>query len=117
MNKRAPRIVFYRFPWNQPADIQYDGILGTGITSPPRGIVRDAIAALNVSSGRVLSIDVPSGLNHVTGETPGVCVAADYTLNLHMFKSGQLEEKAAPYIGELWSAETALGFTTFGDAR
>jgi hypothetical protein len=35
----------------------------------------------------------------------------DYDLHM-LSKSGQLEPQAKPYIiGELWSAETALGFT------
>jgi hydroxyethylthiazole kinase-like uncharacterized protein yjeF len=100
-----------------------DGILGTGIASPPRGVALQAIQAIGAASStslvggnnkvQVLAIDIPSGLNHVTGETPGVCVGATWTINLHMLKSGQLALQAKPYIGELWSAETALGFTSF----
>lgn len=94
-----------------------DGILGTGISSPPRGVSGDAIRAINAAAAagksRVLSIDVPSGLNHVTGEAPGDCVRATWTMNLHMLKSGQLEPNAGQYIGELWSAESGLGFRTF----
>jgi hydroxyethylthiazole kinase-like uncharacterized protein yjeF len=94
-----------------------DGILGTGIASPPRGVALQAIQAIGAASTRVqvcvLAIDIPSGLNHVTGEAPGECVGATWTINLHMLKSGQLARQAKPYIGELWSAETALGFTSF----
>ena len=100
-----------------------DGILGTGIASPPRGVALQAIQAINAASTslvggynnkvQVLAIDIPSGLNHVTGEAPGECVGATWTINLHMLKSGQLTSQAKPYIGELWSAETALGFTSF----
>jgi NAD(P)H-hydrate repair Nnr-like enzyme with NAD(P)H-hydrate epimerase domain len=100
-----------------------DGILGTGIASPPRGVALQAIQAIIAASTlssvsksnkvQVLAIDIPSGLNHVTGEAPGECIRATWTINLHMLKSGQLEPQAKPYIGELWSAETALGFTSF----
>ena len=95
--------------------ILIDGILGTGIADPPRGIARDAIRAVNDAKHAkgVVSIDIPSGLNHVTGETPGDCVKATWTLNLHMLKQGQLTEIAKPYVGELWSAESNLGFITF----
>jgi len=96
-----------------------EGVLGTGISDPPRGLSLTAITACNVASAeggaRILAIDLPSGLNHVTGEAPGECIRATWTLNLHMLKEGQLEETAVPYVGELWSAETALGFNTFGD--
>ena len=90
-----------------------DGVLGTGITSPPRGTAQEAIQALNASKGRVVAIDLPKGLNHVTGMAPGACVQATWTLNLHMLKSGPLQSVARPYEGELYSAETGLGFATF----
>jgi len=110
--KRRARDFEYIREWR---GVIVDGILGSGIQDPPRGVSADAIRACNDSCGQVLAIDLPSGLNHVTGETPGDCIKATWTLNLHMFKSGQLEQKASRFIGELWSAETALGFTTFGD--
>lgn len=94
--------------------ILVDGILGTGIDRPPRGVSGEAIELINQSSHKgVLSIDVPSGLNHITGMAPGACVRATWTINLHMLKSGQLEPTAKEFVGELWSAESALGFGTF----
>jgi NAD(P)H-hydrate repair Nnr-like enzyme with NAD(P)H-hydrate epimerase domain len=91
-----------------------DGILGTGIADPPRGVSAEAIRAVNdATSAKVLSIDIPSGLDHITGEAPGDCIKATWTLNLHMLKRGQLAHIAKPYIGELWSAESGLGFSTF----
>ncbi|CAB9518457.1 Bifunctional NAD(P)H-hydrate repair enzyme [Seminavis robusta] len=93
-----------------------DGILGTGITDPPRGISKQAIQAMNQAGNNakgILAIDIPSGLNHITGEAPGECIRAKWTLNLHMLKRGQLQEVARPYVGELYSAESGLGFSTF----
>jgi NAD(P)H-hydrate repair Nnr-like enzyme with NAD(P)H-hydrate epimerase domain len=94
-----------------------DGVLGTGIADPPRGVSKQAIEAMNANSSssgsQVLSIDIPSGLNHISGDAPGVCVQATWTLNLHMFKSGQLQPHAKQFVGELWSAETALSFIYF----
>jgi NAD(P)H-hydrate repair Nnr-like enzyme with NAD(P)H-hydrate epimerase domain len=99
-----------------------DGILGTGIASPPRGVALQAIQAIGFASTnlvdgnnkvQVLAIDIPSGLNHVTGEAPGECIGATWTINLHMLKIGQLASQAKASIRELWSAETALGFTSF----
>ncbi|KAL3906582.1 MAG: hypothetical protein SGARI_003940 [Bacillariaceae sp.] len=91
------------FPLDFPRIQQFqgvivDGILGTGISSPPRGVAKDAIQAINESQQKVLAIDIPSGLNHITGEAPGDCVKATWTLNLHMLKRGQLEEIAKPTV-------------------
>lgn len=95
-------------------DVIIDGVLGTGIDKPPRGAAKEAIEAMSKKQ-EIVSIDVPSGMNHITGSPPGECVMAKWTINLHMLKSGQLEDIAAPYIGELWSVESALGFVTFPD--
>lgn len=90
-----------------------DGMLGTGIASAPRGASLQAIMACNASKARILAIDMPSGINHVSGEAPGEAIKATWTINLHMLKSGQLAQESKQYIGELYSAETALGFHTF----
>jgi NAD(P)H-hydrate epimerase len=93
-----------------------DGLPGTGISDPVRGVTKDAIEAINAAASnatRIVSIDMPSGLNHVSGQAPRVAVKATHTLNLHMLKSGQVRAEAREYIGELWSAESHLGFTTF----
>lgn len=64
-----------------------DGVLVTGIDRPPNGAALVAIQAINQAKNGILSIDMPSGLNHITGETPGECVRASWTLNLHMLKA------------------------------
>lgn len=112
ISKRRMLDANYIRNWN---NVIVDGILGSGIQDPPQGVSASAIQACSDSNGRILSIDLPSGLNHVTGEAPGACIQATWTVNLHMFKSGQLQDVARLYIGQLWSAETALGFTTFGN--
>lgn len=91
-----------------------DGLLGTGITRPPAGAVADLIERVNSWGLPVLSCDIPSGLNHVTGEPYPPCVRATWTLNYHVVKSGQIAESARGHVGELWSAETDLSFTRFG---
>lgn len=100
---------------NTSGAVVVDGVLGTGIASPPRGAALEAINAINASGkfARVMAIDMPSGLNHITGEAPGACVEATWTVNLHMFKSGQLVKAARPYVGALWSVETGLSHTKF----
>eukprot|EP00040_Diaphanoeca_grandis_P010774 m.55208 g.55208 ORF g.55208 m.55208 type:complete len:236 (+) comp22034_c1_seq1:156-863(+) len=96
------------------AAIAIDGLLGTGISSSPRGTVAEVITLLNSFDVPVLSCDIPSGLDHVTGEPHEPCVRATWTLNYHVVKSGQIAKQAQSHIGELWTAETNLTFTRFG---
>lgn len=92
-----------------------DGLLGTGITQSPRGAIAETITEVNSWGGRVLSCDIPSGLDHLTGEPHPPCISATWTLNYHVVKSGQVADAARGHVGELWSAETNLTFTHFGE--
>ena len=96
--------------------IVVDGLLGTGISRPPQGNVRDLIGYINGSGRPVLALDVPSGLNHVTGEVLEPCIRATWTFNFHLLKSGQVTEGGRTVIGELWTADTDLTYTAWEEA-
>ena len=55
----------------------------------------------NAHAARVLALDVPSGLNATTGETPGVVVRADRTLTLALPKTGLRDVAGALYLGDI----------------
>lgn len=84
-------------------EIIVDGILGIGTSGPPRGPIAGAIHYINSISedNLIVSIDVPSGLDADTGETPGEAVIADVTATIGMPKIGMLTQQAIPYIGTL----------------
>src|SRR5207237_1158578 len=70
-----------------------DGLLGTGASGAPRGDIAAAIDLINAMRARgaaVVSLDVPSGLDSTTGETPGAVVTADLTLTFATIKRGHL---------------------------
>lgn len=68
------------------AEVAVDAMLGIGVKGEPREPVASAIDLLNASGVRVVSVDVPSGLDPDTGEGHGV--AADLVLSLHAPKTG-----------------------------
>jgi ADP-dependent NAD(P)H-hydrate dehydratase / NAD(P)H-hydrate epimerase len=68
------------------ADLCVDALLGTGLRSAPRPPDAGAITALE--GARVLSVDVPSGLDASTGEAHDPCVRAEVTCTLTAVKSG-----------------------------
>jgi len=65
-----------------------DGILGTGIKGKLREKVRKAIEVMNKSNALKIAIDVPSGMNPLTGEIPDIAVKPQYTVTFHKVKSG-----------------------------
>jgi len=75
------------------AEIIIDAILGTGASGSPREPHASAISFANASTAFRLSVDVPSGLDATTGESPAECVKADMTVTFHRLKSG-MERRA-----------------------
>ncbi len=65
-----------------------DALLGTGFEGAPRGLVAEAIAAINKSDAPVISVDVPSGVDASTGEVAGEAVRAERTVTFHTAKPG-----------------------------
>ncbi len=65
-----------------------DAIFGTGLSSPPKGVHAAAIELINKLGKKVVSIDVPSGLDASTGKAPGACVRADVTATMALPKLG-----------------------------
>jgi len=72
-----------------------DALIGYGLAGEPREPASTYIERVNQRSGPVLSLDVPSGLDATTGETPGISVVPDRTLTLALPKTG-LDAVAAP---------------------
>jgi len=80
-----------------PYDVIVDAVLGYGLRGAPTGDAATAIEWIGRSPATVISLDLPSGVDPDTGETPGVHVDADTTLTLHMPKAG-LANPAAGWI-------------------
>ena len=70
------------------ADIVIDGIFGTGIKGDILNPHLSIIKLINKSTGYVISVDIPSGLNPDNGETVSQCIKADTTITFHRIKSG-----------------------------
>jgi NAD(P)H-hydrate epimerase len=85
-----------------------DGILGTGLHSAPRERAAAVIRALNAIGSRVLSIDIPSGMDATTGEIFDPCARATATVTLAAVKAGLWSRAAAEVAGELWVADIGM---------
>lgn len=72
----------------EQAVVIVDALLGTGFEGVPRGAVADAIEAVRAASGRVVSVDIPSGVDASDGKVLGVAIEADKTVTFHSGKPG-----------------------------
>jgi NAD(P)H-hydrate epimerase len=83
------------------ADWVVDGLLGTGLTRPVEGVLREVIEAVNASGKAVLALDIPSGLDADLGEPLGVAIRATMTATFVAPKLGFGKVGASAYLGEV----------------
>lgn len=79
-----------------------DAIFGIGLDRPVEGKFADWINAINASSAKVFSVDVPSGLNADTGEPQGATVKATATSSFAYAKNGFVTNQGKQYTGQLY---------------
>jgi NAD(P)H-hydrate epimerase len=83
------------------ADLVVDALIGYSLRGAPRGRAAELIELCNLHAGRVLALDVPSGLDATTGKTPGVAVRAERTLTLALPKTGLRDAGGALYLADI----------------
>jgi hydroxyethylthiazole kinase-like uncharacterized protein yjeF len=80
-----------------------DALLGIGSKRAPQGALARAIEALRARRGIVLAVDVPSGLDALTGQPIGEhAVRATHTLSLLTLKPGLFTGTGRDHAGEAW---------------
>ncbi|MGB9978940.1 NAD(P)H-hydrate dehydratase [Methanobacterium sp.] len=82
------------------APVIVDSLLGTGVKGKLREPISSAIDIINKSEGIKISVDVPSGLDPLSGEVNDKAVEADFTLTFHEIKTG-LKKAAVRYVGNV----------------
>lgn len=116
------RANFERLPGDQPlqferpaaqaaigqVEVIVDALLGTGFSGAPRGGVAEAIEVVNAAPGRVLSVDVPSGVDASSGVVAGVAVQAQMTVSFHAGKPGLWIHPGKGCAGDVSACEIGI---------
>ena len=87
----------------QPA-LMVGALLGYSLEGAPRVMVDDLIGWMSNLAAPVVALDVPSGIDASTGDTPGSHVRATTTMTLALPNTG-LHVDA---VGELWVADIGI---------
>jgi len=83
------------------SSIVVDALIGYNLRGVPRGRVAELIELCNRHAARVLSLDVPSGLDATTGDAPGAVVHAERTLTLALPKTGLRDVEGELYLADI----------------
>ncbi|MBQ6627716.1 MAG: NAD(P)H-hydrate dehydratase [Methanobrevibacter sp.] len=86
-----------------------DGLLGTGISGKLQTNIKRAIEVINESKGIKISVDVPSGMDPLTGEVSDLAVIPDYTISFHKIKDG-VRNAEEEVVGGLVTADIGIPF-------
>ena len=82
-------------------DIIIDSVFGIGLSRPITEELQILFKDLNDSQARVISIDMPSGVQTDTGQVDSVAIKADTTLTFHRLKPGHLLLPGKDYTGTI----------------
>ncbi|MDX1689911.1 MAG: NAD(P)H-hydrate dehydratase [Acidimicrobiia bacterium] len=86
------------------ADLVVDGLFGAGF----HGSLPDDAAAWAEAGGRVLSVDLPSGLDGTDGSTEGPVFRAERTVTFHALKVGHVLGDGPTVTGEVEVVDIGL---------
>ena len=78
-----------------------DALLGTGLSGEVTGLYRDVIELINEAGCPVLAVDIPSGLDGLTGKPLGISVVANATVTFQLPKKAFENPRARNFTGQL----------------
>ena len=85
----------------QHAALVIDALIGYSLKGAPGGLTEDLIQMVNEFSERTLALDIPSGFDSTSGETPGVAIKPHRTLTLALPKIGLREVPGELYVADI----------------
>lgn len=85
-------------------DLIIDALFGYSLKGPPTEKWARVIEWANSSSASIISLDIPSGVDATTGETPDVAIEADVTVTLALPKTGLI----STHVGEVFLADIGI---------
>jgi NAD(P)H-hydrate epimerase len=85
-----------------------DALIGYGLESAPLGVFADLIHWANSTGAPIISLDVPSGMDSTTGQTPGEFIRSYSTMTLALPKLG-----LAKAAGEIVLADIGIPEETY----
>ena len=90
------------------ADLVIDALIGYGAEGELAGMTGAITQMANAAKRTLLALDLPSGLNAMTGEPGYATIKAATTLALDLPKRGVVAPAAKPFTGDLYLADLGI---------
>lgn len=90
-----------------------DALFGIGLSRAPEGVFEQVIRKINHCGAKVLSVDIPSGIDADTGKAPGAAVQADVTVSMAAYKRGHVMGNGIEHSGKVICADIGIGTDLF----
>ena len=84
-----------------------DCLFGTGLNRTLSKFHQKIIEMINSSKRKIISVDIPSGLNSDTGSPQGCSVIASITICMGFYKPAHFLIPSKNYCGEKYFVETS----------
>ncbi len=92
----------------QPGDVVIDALYGAGFCGDLQGADVFAAQMVSQSGVPVISVDLPSGVDGLTGQHQGLCFRADHTVTFFRKKPGHLLYPGRALCGQLHVADIGI---------
>lgn len=94
--------------------LHIDAIFGSGLSRPVEGIYAEVIAKMNQVSGRIIAVDVPSGLR-IDEPSSGIIIKAKHTVTFGTIKLPFMFPQYGVNVGEWHQVDIGLDPEYFQD--
>jgi ADP-dependent NAD(P)H-hydrate dehydratase / NAD(P)H-hydrate epimerase len=95
------------------ADVVVDALYGTGFKGALAGPPAQAVTAVNRSGLPVVAVDIPSGVDGMTGRVDGPAIRATTTVTMAALKLGIVFHPGSEYAGEVEVADIGIATPQF----
>lgn len=108
LNNIGVKIEKFKSRYSIKPDLILDGILGYSINGSPAGNVKAMIDFANRQKCRIISLDMPSGIDPDKGSVGTPCIRADFTLTIALPKQAFRIESVRNLTGDIYLCDISV---------
>ncbi|MDA2921901.1 hypothetical protein MYX07_01400 [Patescibacteria group bacterium AH-259-L07] len=92
----------------QSSDIIIDALIGYNLSGAPRKDFKELVKIMNQSKGKIISYDIPTGIDATIGECFSPYIKAWITLSLALAKKAFTKKQTKKHCGRIYIADIGI---------